>query len=150
MPKPTDLRSEPMPVACFAPALTDETLSRYKELALSTTGELRDGLDRLLHCVGEWWRLPESKSDPSHLKLAIRHRGKDIQVPLTPLEDRHVKSLDAVTPWPRELEAYSNDRGTGLFDDLPAGDLRNAAFHLLWHVKELALDREPVTQDKLS
>lgn len=28
--------------------------------------------------------------------------------------------------------------------------LRNAAFHLLWHVVELDLDREPLTSDKLA
>jgi hypothetical protein len=50
----------------------------------------------------------------------------------------------------RELSLLSNERGTGLFDGLRAGELRNAAFHLLWFCKELTLDREPLTVDKLA
>jgi hypothetical protein len=33
--------------------------------------------------------------------------------------------------------------------DEAAYELRNAAQHLLWHAKEITLDREPLTQDKL-
>jgi hypothetical protein len=41
-----------------------------------------------------------------------------------------------------------------LLDTLPSDtpsqkSLRDAAFHLLWHVVELDKDREPITADKL-
>lgn len=151
MAKPVpQLVTKQMPVACFAPPLSDESLARYRELASAQpAGELKDALDRLLACVSAWWELPESQPDHDHPRLAIRHRGKDVSVPLTPLEDRHVAALDAVTPWPRELDYLSNPEDSGLLDGLPPGELRDAAFHLLWHVKEIALDREPVTHDKL-
>ncbi len=34
-----------------------------------------------------------------------------------------------------------------VFDSL-AGDIRNAAYHLLWYARELTKDREPRTKDK--
>jgi hypothetical protein len=71
---------------------------------------------------------------------------RDYQIVL--LEDAHVKLLWDVTPWLRELSLLSNARGDGLFDGLPAGPLRNALFHLLWHATEISLEREPLTVDK--
>jgi hypothetical protein len=42
-----------------------------------------------------------------------------------------------------------NADGSGPIVDQAACDLRNAAFHLLWHAMEITLDREPLTNDKL-
>lgn len=144
------MHSKPLPVACFAPPLTDETLARYRELVGQYAGpvEVKDALASLLACVSAWWELPESKPGDAP-KLAIKHRGKDITVPVVPLEEQHVKALDPVTPWMRELDTLSNREATGLFDGL-TGPLRDAAFSLLWHAKELTLGREPITQDKLA
>lgn len=149
MPK-AELVAKPLPVACFAPPLTDETLARYRGLVGQYAGpaEVKDALASLLACVAAWWELPESKPTDAP-KLAIKHRGKDITVPVVPLEPEYVKALDPVTPWMREIDTLSNGGDTGLFDTLPAGELRDAAFHLLWHAKELTLDREPLTMDKL-
>lgn len=141
------LKAEPLPVACFAPPLSDELLAEYRATiaAVPAGTELRDALDTLLKCVEAWWALPESKADPDARRLAIRHRGKDVRVPLTPLEDQYVQKLWDVTPWFRELKAM-----TPLFHALdPKDPLRTCAIHLRWHCKELTLDREPLTQDKL-
>ena len=35
------------------------------------------------------------------------------------------------------------------FDRLPRGELRDAAFHLLWFATELSLGREPITNDTI-
>jgi hypothetical protein len=118
--------------------------------------------------------LPESTKRATQWK--IRHRGKDREFPVTPLEEGHIKSLWALVPWDYECRAMAE-----LFEALPPGtrevetlldppagstkgpskatrnevtdpaayELRNAAFHLLWHAMELTRDREPLTADKL-
>lgn len=149
MPKPAQMTSPSLPVACFAPPLTDEKLASYRALADSCPdAEVRDALGTLLACVAAWWELPESARTDVQ-RWAIRHRGKDVTFPVVPLEAEHVAALWDVTPWMRELNTLSNSKDTGLFDRLDRGELRDAAFHLLWFAKELTLDREPVTADKL-
>lgn len=148
MPKAT-VTSPSLPVACFAPPLTDELLARYRVLSVDLEqSPVRDAMLELLACVEKWWELPEStRKDVT--RFAIQHQGKPAEFAVQPLEEQYVKELYDVTPWMYELEGVSNSQGTGIFDGLPAGELRNAAFHLLWHVKEITLDREPLTQDKL-
>lgn len=137
-----------IPVACLAPPLTDQKLAAYKKLiSAQPAGEVRDALETLLKCVEAWWALPESKGEPAG-RWQVRHKGKTLAVPERKLDPEHVQALDAVTPWMRELDLLSNNRDTGLFDGLK-GELRNAAFHLLWFAREITLDREPMTQDSL-
>lgn len=145
----------PLPVACFAPPLTDELLAQYRQqIDAVTDAELKSELDKCYACVAAWWELPVSAQPPT-ARTALMHRTdpaaarREIQVAVTPLEPDHVHQLWDVTPWMRELNTLSNGEGTGLFDSLPAGDLRNAAFHLLWHCKEITLDREPMTNNRL-
>ena len=127
---------------CLAPPLSDEKLAAYLALATSQpNGPVRDAVCALLDCVKFWWELPESteagKDHPS---------GKGKIVPLT--DDLKANLFDLI-PWDHELDGIQ-----ALLDKLPsegsAAALRNAAFHLLWHVKELARDREPITLDKAS
>jgi hypothetical protein len=65
---------------------------------------------------------------------------------IVPLHPAEVERIWDHVPWDHELDGIQR-----LFDAIPASqkDLRNAAFHLLWYAKELAHDREPITQDKL-
>lgn len=168
-----NLDTRPMPVACFAPALSDEVLVKYDRI-VNTVGEidlestpnvivldgvsyhastedkeyarrqLFDALTVLLRCVRSWWELPESKRRGP--ELALKHRGQNVTVPVVPLEEDHVKSLWDLVPWHRELDAMQ-----GLFDDIPVQSniLRDCAFHLLWYARELCHDREPLDQSKL-
>lgn len=47
-------------------------------------------------------------------------------------------------------QAHVNKSYPGLpFPELAPTPTRDAAFHLLWHVQELSLDREPMTQSRL-
>lgn len=138
-----------IPTACFAPPLTDEKLAEYKRLASGCQdAEVKDAMETLLKCVEKWWELPESKRKDGD-RFSIVHKGKKANYEVTPLEEDHVKELWEVTPWMRELNLLSNGADNGLFDKIPGGSLRNAAFHLLWLCKEITLDREPLTQDKL-
>lgn len=148
MAKPV-VTSPKIPVACFAPPLTDELLAAYRAIITHVAnGEIRDAMDACLKCVEAWWALPESTRQDVE-RWATLHKGAEKTYTVTPLEEAHIASLFDVTPWMRELDTLSNSAGTGLFDGIPAGDVRNAAFHLLWYAKEITLDREPVTQDCL-
>ena len=123
--------------------------------------ETKEAISALLACVSAWWELPAStRTDEFRVQVPdrdsagqvkrnkkgapIRHTRNIIE---KPLEAEHVEVLDGVTPWMRELNTLSTPAGDGLLDQLPPGELRNAAFHLLWHCKEITLDREPLTND---
>jgi hypothetical protein len=152
-----------IPVACFAPPLTDELLDHYAALADAAPGPVRDAMGECLAAVRAWWDLPEStrqdverwtlNQPPPNLPPEKRERfaasvaGRPKGFTVVPLEESHVKALWDLVPWRYEIEAMQ-----GLFDGIdPVGakELRDAAFHLLWFVTELERDREPVTQDKL-
>lgn len=132
-----------IPVACFAPPLTDEKLTEYRAIGQTQNAEVADAFKVMLACVDAWWNLPESKRTDGR-QLTIKHRGKDTSYSETPLEIAHVKALDLVTPWMWELDALA-----AFLDKLPLGKVRDAAHHLLWHCKEITLDREPMTMNLL-
>lgn len=125
----------------FAPPFTDEKLADYKALAESpsTSPEVSDAMLVLHACIAQWWELPESNGAG---KPHISGRGV-----IVPLEAEIAKTMFDAIPWKKELDAYAT-----LFDGIDNGTdkpLRDAAFHLLWGVNELNLDREPMTTDKL-
>lgn len=131
----------------FAPPLTDAKLAAYRDLidALPPSA-VRDALDTLHKCCAEWWELPESSGTET------RPHAVGIGT-VVDLDEPSKTALYDLIPWAHELNAmggWTDATGyhAGLFDDL-RGELRDAAFHLLWHVKELDLDREPITNDKL-
>lgn len=123
----------------FAPPLSDELLDKYQALIAQSQGAIKDTLTTLLTCCRKWWELPESVGGGN-----AHPSGRGFIVELDhPIKD----ALWDFIPWPHEIKAMES-----LFesiDPLSQRDLRNAAFHLLWHVKELNLDREPITTDKL-
>lgn len=143
------------PVACLAPPLTDKALARYRELAEGASPEVKDAMGVMLRCCEKWWSLPESTAKPTNGPLVRTKDRGDRLIQITPIgedimgTEADADSLWSVTPWMHELEGYSNGRDDGILDKLPQGELRDAAFHLLWHCKEITLDREPLTNDKL-
>jgi hypothetical protein len=140
----------------FAPPLSDAKLKRYKELITKLpAGPLKDCLSKLYKCCSVWWEIPVSKG------AGTPHRsGRGLIVKLDP----EVRSaLDEHVPWNHELDSmhgfdpvYSTPRLLDAIDPKEQKELRDAAFHLLWHVKELAIGpdegewgREPITADQL-
>jgi hypothetical protein len=123
----------------FAPPLSDEKLAAYTALVAGLKpSPVRDAMTSLLRCCAKWWELPE----PAGTAARAHPSGRGVVVPLAP---GHAKDLDDLIPWGHELKAAEE-----LLDGIdPVGDkaLRDAAFHLLWHVKELDLGREPLTND---
>ncbi len=68
-------------------------------------------------------------------------------LPKDELQDR----IDAVKAADEEItQALSSKTYEGLpYPQREPTPLRDMAYHLLWHVKELSLDREPLTNDQL-
>lgn len=124
----------------FAPPLTDELLDRYGLwIDALGPGKVKEAMSALLACCRAWWELPASD-----LTGTTHPVGKGQIVPLSaPLQ----KALWDHIPWTDQLDLYA--QWLDGIDPATQADLRNAAFHLLWHVKELDLDREPLTSDML-
>jgi hypothetical protein len=124
------------------PPLSDETIQSYSDIAASQpAGPVRDAMHAMLECVKQWWELPVSPGDGTPHPC-----GRGRIVPLT--DDIKAKLFDAI-PWDHELHAIH-----ALFSAMPdepreAWELKRVAHHILYHVFELAKDREPITNDKL-
>lgn len=125
----------------FAPPLSDEKLATYKAMADALPASpVKDAMATLLTCCGVWWELPE----PEGTARTPHPAGVGTVVAL---QDDHAKALWDHIPWEHELDAIAGVLETISNETHKA--LRDAAFHLLWHAKELCLDREPLTIDRL-
>lgn len=123
----------------FAPPLPKEKVALYRELGESLLLHLKEPFMRLCDMVELFYETPESP-----LPGTPHRSGRGLVVPLT--EEEKARMWDAI-PWPHELDMYGQ-----LFDEIDNAtqhDLRNAAYHLLWFARELDLDREPITNDKI-
>lgn len=124
----------------FAPEITEDLLSQYSSLIQETNSKtiIGDCLRKLLKPVLTWWELPESTGPTS----GLHQSGRGI---LQPLDEAIQKELWEDLPWDEELKVIQE-----AIEQITSKDLRNAAFHLLWYVKELNLDREPLTLQRVS
>lgn len=107
----------------FAPPITAEQVAEYRELAKSAELPVRDAITELATMVEVFLETPTTDG-PN-------------------LPEAEVKRIWDYVPWDHECEALKP-----LFETLPTGPLRNAAFHLLWYAVELTQDREPATTDR--
>lgn len=124
----------------FAPPIDEAKLDRYRLLAGTVVDPMVAGYMRdLCDMVAVFRETPESK------RRGTPHpsgRGT-----IVPLETDEIARIDWCVPWSRECDVMGE-----AFDRLdPVGDkeTRDAAFHLLWFARELTLDREPITTDRL-
>lgn len=123
----------------FAPPLSQEILDTYASLfGLVADTIQKESLICMLSCVQNWYALPESEGT-----LAKPHPcGVGTIIPLA----NDIKNQLALTlPSGPQILIYE-----AVAESITETVLRNAAFHVLWHVKELALGREPITFDKLN
>ena len=146
----------------FAPPLSKGKLATYEKLALECQDRrVKDEMQKLIKMMKKFQETPESplKGSPHPVGPNASRGGRTPMIVM--LEDKEVKRIFEVVPWEDECELVSE-----IFSKLPSGssqgpgrkhivtnqtvyDLRNAAFHLLWFARELAADREPLTNDKL-
>lgn len=120
----------------FAPPLSEAAVAEYEKLTGSVSPEAADAMGILLRMVRKFGETPESQQ-PKRPHPSLRGHTQ-------PLDTEEVKRLWDWVPWKHELDAYAT-----VFDQLPSGPARNAAFHLLWFGYELTADREPCTSDRL-
>lgn len=124
------------PGGSFAPPLDITKLEEYKVLADTADPQIKEAMTTLIVMLEKFWETPES------VEPGVPHpsgRGTII-----PLEKAEVERMWDYVPWKEELDMMG-----GIFDKIDTGTLRNAAFHLLWYGRELCLDREPITNDRL-
>lgn len=124
-------------VSGIAPALTDDLLATYRSLK-PAGGPIADAMETLLQCVEKWWELPESSGQDKQYYPLV---GSEI----VKLDKEIQDQLYDLIPWDHELKAMGQ-----LFDTISSATdkpLRDAAYHLLWYVKEFNFDREPITQE---
>lgn len=140
--------------ACFAPPLNEAELAEYKSLAESAEEPVRDAMASLITMVEKFRETPESKLpgvalETPYTQSPFRDGKGNPKAPpqIVPLEDSEVERIWDYVPWGHELNAMGQ-----VFEQIPhesKPELRNAAFHLLWFGRELLLDREPMTNDKI-
>jgi len=123
----------------FAPSLDADKLVVYKTLAAAASPKIAEAMGKLISMIEEFRKTPDSanpgKPHPS---------GRGV---IVPLENAEIVRMDAHVPWDDELNLWATwFEGISPTDAKP---LRDAAFHLLWFGRELFLDREPMTTDKL-
>lgn len=125
---------------CCAPPLSQDTLAQYNDaICTMQRGPVQSVLSQLWQACHEWWELPESDTSP---KDHPSGRGKIVD-----LTDDLKSRLDNLLPWDHEIKGIESL--LDLIDPVTEKATRDMAFHLLWHVKELCLGREPITLDKL-
>ena len=124
----------------FAPPIDEALLDQYAQLVATAPEQIADALRALLNCFRQWWEQPESGPDGSRPHPSGRGT-------IVPLDEPIASALYDHIPWREELDMYA-----ALFERIDAvkhAALRNACFHLLWYARELDLDREPITADKV-
>jgi hypothetical protein len=123
----------------FAPPLDAAKLSAYEALANTADPQVRDAMLALVRMARKFNETPPS-DEPGTPHPSGRGRA-------VPLKAAEIERIEDVVPWQEELDMFAS-----LFDRIDARTqkaLRDAAFHLLWLARELGLDREPMTADKL-
>jgi hypothetical protein len=114
----------------FAPPVDESILVSYHNAIIQMPdSQVKEYLTKVYECVAAWWNLPESGGEGTP-----HPSGRGIIVDLS--EDVKKELWDLI-PWQEELNIISS-----VFDGLPSGSVRNMAFHLLWFVNELNLDRD--------
>lgn len=123
----------------FAPPLDQAKLKTYGALAADAPEQVKDAMIGLLSMVQQY-----QQHAPSRQRGTPHPSGRGRVVPLEP---ETIKAIGDSVPWEDELTMLAQvfDR----IDPVEDKDLRDAAHHLLWWGRELNLDREPLTTEKL-
>lgn len=120
----------------FAPPLSDEQITSYEQLAKACDDRKCSGFMLDLVKMVRAFRETGDSKQPGKPHPA----GRGV---IVPLEDAEIERMWDLVPWPEECDLMGQ-----AFDTL-TGETRNAAYHLLWFARELTLDREPITSDKI-
>lgn len=120
----------------FAPPITDELLAEYCSLCEQCKDRKAQGYMRqLVVMLNKFNETPRStiEGTPHPVGVGV----------IVPLEPDEIERIWDEVPWPEECDLM------GKAFDVLKGDVRKAAYHLLWYARELTADREPITNDLL-
>jgi hypothetical protein len=124
----------------FAPPLTEQQLlDAVTTIESQADSPTKTALQLVLKCCQEWWKQPDSVGDGKP-----HPSGRGI---IVDLDKSIADALYDYIPWREELDMCQS-----LFDRIDNDTqkpLRDLAFHMLWHARELESRREPITSDKL-
>lgn len=120
----------------FAPPLDSSKLNEYRDLIELAPKEAA-------YYMGQLCGMMEAFQQESPSRKASTPHPVGIGL-ITELEKEQVERLWDTVPWKNECDGMSK-----CFEELEAGPVRNAAFHLLWYAYELTEDRQPFTSDML-
>ncbi len=126
-------------VGTFAPVITPELLSTYRTIVEEQAPkEIRQELLNLCQMMEVFQETPESQEpkEPHPTNTGFVQR----------LSEAEIRRIDSFVPWDWEIKALARQ----CRDLPPKSATRKAAYHLLWYARELTLDREPCTRNKLS
>lgn len=125
----------------MAPDITPTKLTHYRELAQTADRSVGEVMVSLCDMVEHFRKTPDSKLPGKPVQFMNAGNKVGIAIPLEP--DEIARMWDHV-PYRDEIVMYGER-----FENIPQGDLRDAAFHLLWFANELTKDREPMTREKV-
>lgn len=138
----------------FAPPLTPDRLERYKALAATAPEMVCEKMQSLLTMMEVFNQTPRSAlPSRNHPVGKLASTGRVPQI--VDLEPDEIQRIWNHVPWGDDQPGHHTnecDDLSRLFDGIdPVGqkELRDACFHLLWFARELAMDREPMTNDLL-
>lgn len=121
----------------MAPTLTLRDLQRYRRLAADAGGEVGEALEQLADLAWMYLHLgplpPDAPGEPHPAAPAAR---------VMALTEAQRQALGPLLPWPHRLQELGILFGA--LDPRSQGDLRTAAYHLLWLAGELSLGRHPL------
>lgn len=120
----------------FAPRIDEEKLEQYRQLAGNVQDQrCSDYMLKLVEMLDLFYETPDSTLPGTKHPIAGM---------VVPLEDAETTRIWDKVPYSDECDLIGK-----AFDILPPGEQRNAAYHLLWYARELTLDREPMTQERV-
>jgi len=123
----------------FAPALGPDRLAECLARAEGAPPAVAAAMTELARAIGAHHGLPRSRKAGTPHPAGVGT--------IVPLEEHARAALAEHLPFGDELDLYAA-RFEALDPEKDKG-LRDAAFHLLWYARELALGREPLTSDML-
>lgn len=120
----------------FAPTIDEQKLAEYRTIASAVEDrQAAQYMTDLCDMVELFKQTPDStESGVPHPVIGV----------IVPLAQEEIDRIWDAVPWPQECDVIGE-----VFETLTDPAQRNAAFHLLWYARELSVDREPLTKERI-
>lgn len=147
----------------FAPQIDSAKASAYfAAISAHAPRDLKDTLLALVDMVNLFNQTPPSTNPPRPHPMGkvtivgkVGPDGKKLKpdVMINPrivdLEEAEIKRIWDAVPWGYEIDALQHQLNIRFDSGELPNELRTPAYHLLWYARELTLDREPLTMERV-